>query len=100
MVRRASRRPRSRSAAQALPRHRSSFVRSPRRATSGASSGSTAHVVSVHKLGERWRAEVTLDGHPVVVVGQAGAGIAVDTLAEDRIATVTGHRPPAIPDRL
>ena len=31
-----------------------------------------------------------LGGRQVVVVGQAGAGIAADTLAEDRIATVTG----------
>ena len=47
-------------------------------------------VASVHKLGDRWRAEIRLGGRQVVVVGQAGAGIAVDTLAEDRIATVTG----------
>ena len=47
-------------------------------------------VASVHKLGDRWRAEIRLGERQVVVVGQAGAGIAVDTLAEDRIATVTG----------
>ena len=47
-------------------------------------------VASVHKLGDRWRAEIRLGGQLVVVVGQAGAGIAADTLAEDRIATVTG----------
>ena len=47
-------------------------------------------VASVHKLGDRWRAEILLGGRQVVVVGQAGAGIAADTLAEDRIATVTG----------
>ena len=47
-------------------------------------------VASVHKLGDRWRAEIRLGGRQVVVVGQAGAGIAVDTLAEDRTATVTG----------
>ena len=47
-------------------------------------------VASVHKLGDRWRAEIRLGGRQVVVVGQAGAGIAADTLAEDRIATVTG----------
>ena len=47
-------------------------------------------VTSVHKLGDRWRAEIRLGGRQVVVAGQAGAGIAADTLAEDRIATVTG----------
>ena len=47
-------------------------------------------MASVHKLGDRWRAEIRLGGRLVVVVGQAGAGIAADTLAEDRIATVTG----------
>jgi hypothetical protein len=47
-------------------------------------------VASVHKLGARWRAEIRLGGRQVVVVGQAGAGIAADTLAEGRSATVTG----------
>ena len=47
-------------------------------------------VASVHKLGDRWRAEIRLGERQVVVVGQAGAGIAVDTLAEGRVATVTG----------
>jgi hypothetical protein len=47
-------------------------------------------VASVHKLGDRWRAEIRLGGRQVVVVGQAGAGIAADTLEKDRMATVTG----------
>lgn len=44
----------------------------------------------VHKLGDRWRAEVRLGGKLVVIVGQSGAGIPVDTMREGRSATVTG----------
>ena len=44
----------------------------------------------VHKLGDRWRAELRLGGKLVVIVGQSGAGIPVDTMREGRSATVTG----------
>jgi outer membrane biosynthesis protein TonB len=59
-------------------------------------------VESVHKLGDRWRAEVRVSGRLVVIVGQAGAGIAAGTLAEGTTATVTGivRRPyPTASDR-
>jgi hypothetical protein len=45
---------------------------------------------SVHKLGDRWRAEVRVGGKLVVIVGQAGAGVPVETMAEGRTATITG----------
>src|SRR6185369_14639374 len=35
----------------------------------------TSRVLSVHKLGDRWRAEIALGVDRVVVVGQPGAGI-------------------------
>jgi hypothetical protein len=35
----------------------------------------TGRVASVHKLGDRWRAEITVGGKAAVVVGQPGAGI-------------------------
>jgi hypothetical protein len=47
-------------------------------------------VDGVHKLGDRWRAELRLGTTLVVVVGQAGAGIPVDTIPEGRAATITG----------
>jgi len=50
----------------------------------------SGRVDSVHKLGDRWRAEIVVGGHNVVVVGQAGAGIASSALVEGRTATVTG----------
>jgi hypothetical protein len=47
-------------------------------------------VSSVHKLGDRWRAEIMVGGKPAVVVGQPGSGIASSTLVEGRQASVTG----------
>jgi hypothetical protein len=47
-------------------------------------------VESVHKLGDRWRAEIRIGSHLVPVVGQPGSGIAVTAVAEGRVATVTG----------
>jgi hypothetical protein len=47
-------------------------------------------VLSVHKLGDRWRAEIAVGKDRVVVVGQPGAGIASTTLVEGRSATVVG----------
>jgi hypothetical protein len=50
----------------------------------------TGRVASVHKLGDRWRAEITVGGKGAVVVGQPGAGIPSTTLVEGRMASVTG----------
>ena len=50
----------------------------------------TGRVASVHKLGDRWRAEITVGGKPAVVVGQPGSGIASSALVEGRQASVTG----------
>ncbi len=47
-------------------------------------------VSSVHKLGDRWRAEIRVGSAEVVVVGQPGSGIASTALVEGRVATVTG----------
>jgi hypothetical protein len=62
----------------------------------------SGRVMSVHKLGDRWRAEVRLGTHDVVVVGQPGSGIASSILTEGRAATITGivRRPyPSATDR-
>jgi len=50
----------------------------------------TGPIDGVNKLGDRWRAEVRVGNTLVVIVGQAGAGIPVDTMREGRAATVTG----------
>jgi hypothetical protein len=50
----------------------------------------TGPVLSIHKLGDRWRAEIGLGKDRVVVVGQPGAGIPSTTLVEGRTATVIG----------
>ena len=50
----------------------------------------TGRVTSVHKLGDRWRAEITVGGKAAVVVGQPGAGIPTTSLVEGRMASVTG----------
>jgi hypothetical protein len=50
----------------------------------------TGQVLSVHKLGDRWRAEIAVGKDRVVVVGQPGAGIASTTLVEGRSATIVG----------
>jgi hypothetical protein len=47
-------------------------------------------VDGVHKLGDRWRAELRLGSALVVVVGQAGAGIPVEAIRAGRVATITG----------
>ena len=50
----------------------------------------SGRIESVRKLGDRWRAEVLVAATRVIVVGQAGSGIAAITLVEGRMATVTG----------
>ncbi|MEA2611851.1 MAG: uncharacterized protein QOG32_1577, partial [Chloroflexota bacterium] len=47
-------------------------------------------VTSVHKLGDRWRAELLVGTQHVVIVGQPGAGIPSTTLVEGRTASVIG----------
>ncbi len=59
-------------------------------------------VVDVHKLGDRWRAELRVGAAKVVVQGQSGAAIPSTTLLEGRRATVVGiaRRPyPGTADR-
>ncbi|HET9344223.1 MAG TPA: lamin tail domain-containing protein [Candidatus Limnocylindrales bacterium] len=59
-------------------------------------------VADVHKLGDRWRAELTLGRDAVVVNGLAGARIPAATVVEGRRATVIGivRRPyPGASDR-
>jgi hypothetical protein len=59
-------------------------------------------VVEVHKLGDRWRAELAVGTERVVVTGLAGARIPVTTLEVGRHATITGlaRRPyPGATDR-
>ncbi|MFL5716314.1 MAG: lamin tail domain-containing protein [Chloroflexota bacterium] len=50
----------------------------------------TGRVAEIHKLGDRWRAEITVGSTRVAVVGQPGAGIPSTTLTEGRTATVVG----------
>ncbi len=50
----------------------------------------SGRVLSVNKLGDRWRAEIAVGKDHVVVVGQPGAGIPSTTLVEGRTATVIG----------
>jgi len=50
----------------------------------------SGRVASVHKLGDRWRAEITVSGKAAVVVGQPGAGVPSTALLEGRMASVTG----------
>ena len=50
----------------------------------------SGRVLSVNKLGDRWRAEIAVGNDHVVVVGQPGAGIPSTTMVEGRTATVTG----------
>ena len=59
-------------------------------------------VDSVHKLGDRWRAELRVGTHLLVVLGQSGAHIPSTALIEGRDATVVGivRRPyPTATDR-
>ncbi|MEP6638570.1 MAG: lamin tail domain-containing protein [Chloroflexota bacterium] len=50
----------------------------------------TGRIASIHKLGDRWRAELTVGVSNVVVMGQSGASIASTVMVEGRSATVTG----------
>ena len=50
----------------------------------------TGRVAEVHKLGDRWRAEITVGSTRVAVVGQPGAGIPSTTLAVGRTAAIVG----------
>jgi hypothetical protein len=62
----------------------------------------TGRIVSLTKLGDRWRAEVQVGGSKVVVIGQPGARIPSTTLSVGRTATVIGiaRRPyPSATDR-
>ncbi|HEV8545912.1 MAG TPA: hypothetical protein VGQ64_06440 [Candidatus Limnocylindrales bacterium] len=59
-------------------------------------------VAEVHKLGDRWRAELSVAGERIVISGLAGARIPASTLVEGRTATVVGiaRRPyPGATDR-
>ena len=50
----------------------------------------TGRIDDVHKLGDRWRAELVVGSARLPIVGQAGAGIPVDRVIEGRTATVVG----------
>jgi OB-fold nucleic acid binding domain len=54
-------------------------------------------VDSIHKLGERWRAEVAVGTQMVVVLAQPGARIPTTALTEGRVAEVVGIVRPAYP---
>jgi hypothetical protein len=54
-------------------------------------------VESVHKLGERWRAEVVVGAARIVVIGQPGSGIPSTALAEGGTADIVGIVRPAYP---
>ena len=59
-------------------------------------------VVEVRKLGDRWRADLSIGGDRVAINGLAGAGIPSTALAEGRRATIVGivRRPyPGAADR-
>ena len=48
-------------------------------------------VLSVHRIGERWTAEIRLaNGDRVPILGQAGAGIVSTAIVEGRAATIVG----------
>jgi outer membrane biosynthesis protein TonB len=47
-------------------------------------------VVDIHKLGDRWNAELLVGGQRIPISGLAGARIPATTLAEGRIATIVG----------
>ena len=50
----------------------------------------TGRIESVHKLGDRWRAELTVGTQQVPIVGQPGSGIGSGALVEGRVVTVSG----------
>ena len=59
-------------------------------------------LVDVHRMGDRWRAEVELGGERILVSGLPGADVAVGRLREGAMTTVTGivRRPyPTATDR-
>jgi hypothetical protein len=59
-------------------------------------------VVDIHKLGDRWRAELLVGGQRIPISGLAGARIPATTLVEGRTATIVGivRRPyPSATDR-
>jgi hypothetical protein len=62
----------------------------------------SGRVESVHKLGDRWRAEIRVGSGLLPVVGQPGSGILATAVVEGRTATLTGivRRPyPTATDR-
>jgi hypothetical protein len=62
----------------------------------------TGAIADVHKLGQRWRAELSVGSDTVVVNGLAGSGIAARSIVEGRRATIVGivRRPyPGASDR-
>jgi DNA/RNA endonuclease YhcR with UshA esterase domain len=62
----------------------------------------TGTIISLHRAGERWLAEIATSAGTIPVAGLAGAGIPVSALGEGRRATVTGivRRPfPTASDR-
>ncbi len=59
-------------------------------------------IVDVARLGDKWRAELLMNGVRVAIVGQAGSGIPSTALIEGRRATIVGivRRPyPSATDR-
>ncbi len=44
----------------------------------------------VSRLGDRWKAEVVVDGVRLLVVGQPGASIPAESMVEGKLVTVTG----------
>ena len=59
----------------------------------------TGRVVSVAKLGDRWRAEVEVGTAKVVVIGQPGAGIAEHDARDRPDGDRHRHRAAALPER-
>jgi hypothetical protein len=62
----------------------------------------TGRIERVAKLGDRWRAELSVGSQKVPIVGQPGSAIAAGSLVEGRIATIVGivRRPfPTASDR-
>jgi hypothetical protein len=62
----------------------------------------TGVLSDVHKLGDRWRAELTVSGTKIPISGLSGSGIEAATVVEGRTATIIGiaRRPyPTATDR-
>lgn len=69
----------------------------PRSITSSLDGSLEWHLVTVCgridkvvRAGSRWRADLTVDGHPVVVLGEPAAGIAISTSDAGRLVVVAG----------